>query len=167
MSKHLPLREAVLSWLEYAGSLSPTPQSIVVLMLQPHWEDVERAVAAVAPREEHPDLYVKANGDWVPDPRTLLGESGLGEAARLIAQGVPVPASEVADSFVTFCTGPTPIHERWLLLNGTFPRGTRIALGRHTLQTFTADELRQTVPMPALNVLQRRSHDLGTVPPCS
>lgn len=27
MSKHLPLREAVLSWLEYADSLSPTPQS--------------------------------------------------------------------------------------------------------------------------------------------
>lgn len=163
MSKHLPLREAVLSWLEYAGSLSPTPQSIVVLMLQPHWEDVERAVAAAAPREGHPDLYAKVNGDWVPDPRTLLGESGLGEAARLIAHGERIAVSEVADNFVTFCTAPAPVHERWLLLNGTFPQGTRIPLGRYTLQTFTADELRQTVPMPALNVLQRRSHDLGLI----
>ncbi|MDQ1042029.1 hypothetical protein QFZ76_000265 [Streptomyces sp. V4I2] len=49
MSKHLFLRKAVLSWLEYAGGLSPTPQSIVVLMLQPHWEDVVREVAAAAP----------------------------------------------------------------------------------------------------------------------
>ncbi|MFJ6123931.1 hypothetical protein ACIQKE_02450 [Streptomyces griseoviridis] len=163
MSKHLSLRDAVLSWLEYAGGLSPTPQSIVVLMLQPHWEDVVEAVAAAAPREEHPDLYAKVDGDWVPNSQTLLEESGLGEAARLIAQGVPVPVSEVADSFVTFCTGPAPVSERWLLLNGTFPRGTRIPLGRHTLQTFTADELNQTIPMPALNVLQRRSRDLDLI----
>lgn len=122
MSKHLSLREAVLSWLEYAGGLSPTPQSIVVLMLQPHWEDVVREVAAAAPREEHPDLYAETDGDWVPNSRTLLEASGLGTAARLIAQGVPVPVSEVADSFVTFCTGPAPVPERWLLLNAAFPR---------------------------------------------
>ncbi|WP_223734742.1 HEPN domain-containing protein [Streptomyces purpurogeneiscleroticus] len=163
MSKNLSLREAALAWLEYAGGLSPTPQSIVTLMLQPHWENVERAVAAAAPREEHPDLYAKVDGDWVPNSRTLLEGSGLGEAARLIAQGVPVPVSEVADSFVTFCTGPAPVPERWLLLNGTFPQGTRIPLGRHTLQTFTANELRQTVPMPALNVLQSRSRDLDLI----
>ncbi|MFI6125389.1 hypothetical protein ACIBCU_37705 [Streptomyces sp. NPDC051064] len=161
MNKHLSLREAVLSWLEYAGSLSPTPQSIVVLMLQPHWEDVVKAVAAAAPREEHPDLYSKVDGDL--NPLILLEESGLGEAARLISYGEPIVAAEVADNFVTFCTAPAPVHERWLLLNGTFPQGTRIPLGRHTLQTFTADELRQTVPMPALNVLQRRSHDLGLI----
>ncbi|MDL2075781.1 HEPN domain-containing protein [Streptomyces sp. GXMU-J15] len=163
MSEHLSLHAAVLKWLEYAGGLSPTPQSIVTLMLQPHWEDVETAVAAAAPREEHPDLYAKVDGDWVPNSLTLLEESGLAEAARLIAQGVPVPVSEVADSFVTFCTGPAPVPERWLLLNGTFPQGTRIPLGQHTLQTFTADELRQTVPMPALNVLQRRSRDLDLI----
>ncbi|WP_159104147.1 hypothetical protein [Streptomyces sp. CdTB01] len=163
MSEHLSLREAVLSWLEYAGGLSPTPQSIVVLMLQPHWEDVVREVAAAAPRDEHPDLYAKTDGDWVPNSRTLLEASGLGTAARLIAKGVPVPVSEVADSFVTFCTGPAPVPERWLLLNGTFPRGTRIPLGRHTLQTFTAEELNQTIPMPALNVLQRRSRDLDLI----
>ncbi|GHA75111.1 MULTISPECIES: HEPN domain-containing protein [Streptomyces] len=163
MSKHLSLREAVLAWLEYAGGLSPTPQSIVILILQPHWEDVENAVAAAAPREEHPDLYAKVDGDWVPNARTLLEESGLGEAARLIAQGVPVPVSEVADNFVTFCTGPAPVPERWLFLNASFPQGTRISLGRYTLQTFTADELCQIVPMPALNVLQRRSHDLDLI----
>ncbi len=163
MSKHLSLREAVLSWLEYAGGLSPTPQSIVVLMLQPHWEDVVSEVAAAAPREEHPDLYTRVDGDWAPNPLTLLEESGLSAAARLIAQGAPVPVSEVADSFVTFCTGPAPITEQWLLLNGTFPQGTRIPLGRHTLQTFTADELRQTVPMPALSGLEPWSRDLGLI----
>ncbi|MEU5599128.1 hypothetical protein [Streptomyces sp. NPDC020298] len=163
MSKHLSLREAVLAWLEYAGALSPTPQSIVVLMLQPHWEDVENAVVAAAPREEHPDLYAKADGDWVPNSRTLLEVSGLAAAARLIAQGVQVSVSEVADSFVTFCTGPAPVPERWLLLNAAFPQGTRIPLGQHTLQTFTADELNQTIPMPALNVVQRRSHDLDLI----
>ncbi|MGW7134667.1 hypothetical protein ACWGIA_40895 [Streptomyces bobili] len=162
MSNHLPLREAVLSWLEYAGSLPPTPQSIVVLMLQPHWEDVERAVAAAAPREKHPDLYGKSKGDWAPNPLTLLVKSGLGEAARLIAHGEPIDVSAVADNFVTFCTAPAPVHERWLLLNGTFPQGTRISLERHTLQTFTADEIRQTVPMP-LNVLQSRNHNLGLI----
>lgn len=163
MRKHLSLREAVLAWLEYAGALSPTPQSIVVLMLQPHWEDVENAVVAAAPREEHPDLYAKTDGEWVPDSRTLLEVSGLAAAARLIAQGVQVPLSEVADSFVTFCTGPAPVPERWLLLNAAFPQGTRIPLGQHTLQTFTADELNQTIPMSALNVLQRRSHDLDLI----
>ncbi|MEV0750480.1 hypothetical protein AB0I75_35640 [Streptomyces sp. NPDC050273] len=161
MNKHLSLREAVLSWLEYAGSLSPTPQSIVVLMLQPHWDDVVKAVAAAAPREEHPDLYSKVDGDL--NPVILLKESGLGEAARLISYGEPIVAAEVADNFVTFCTARAPVHERWLLLNGTFPQGTRIPLGRHTLQTFTEDELRQTVPMPALNVLQSRNRDLGLI----
>ncbi|MFJ9893452.1 hypothetical protein ACIQPR_08970 [Streptomyces sp. NPDC091280] len=163
MSKHLSLREAVLAWLEYAGGLSPTPQSVVTLTLQPHWEDVENAVVAAAPREEHPDLYAKVDGDWVPSSRTLLDESGLGEAARLLAQGVPVPVSEIADSFVTFCTGPAPVPERWLLLNAAFPQGTQIPLGRYTLQTFTAEELRQMVPMPALNVLERRSRDLDLI----
>ncbi|MFM9584152.1 hypothetical protein [Streptomyces caniscabiei] len=162
MSKHLPLREAVLSWLEYAGSVSPGPQSIVVLMLQPHWEDVVEAVAAAAPREEHPDLYANIDGDWVPNPVTLLEESGLYAAARLMAHGAPVSVSKVVDSFVTFCTGPAPVPEQWLLLNGTFPQGTRIPLGRYTLQTFTAEEIRQTVPMP-LNVLQGRSRDLDLI----
>ncbi|SEF03932.1 hypothetical protein SAMN05216489_09846 [Streptomyces sp. 3213] len=87
---------------------------------------------------------LQVDGEWIPNPRTLLEESGLGEAAHLIAQGVPIPVSEVADSFVTFCTGPAPVPERWLLLNATFPQGTRIPLGRHMLQTFTADELRKT-----------------------
>ncbi|WP_329453670.1 HEPN domain-containing protein (plasmid) [Streptomyces sp. NBC_01724] len=163
MSKHLPLREAVLLWLEYAGSLSPTPQSIGVLMLLPHWSTVVEAVAAAAPKEEHPDLYAKVDGDWAPNPVTLLEESGLFAAARLIARGAPVSVSELADSFVAFCTGPAPVHERWLLLNGTFPQGTRIPLGRHTLQTFTADELRQVVPMPALNGLQPWSLDLNLI----
>ncbi|MEU9107344.1 hypothetical protein AB0D54_23930 [Streptomyces xanthophaeus] len=164
MSKHLPLREAVLLWLEYAGSLSPKSHSPVMLMLQPHWEEVERAVTDAAPREEHPDLYVKrVDGSWAPDPRTLLGESGLGMAARLIAQGEQIAVCEVADDFVTFCTGPAPVPERWLLLNGTFPQGARISLGRYTLQTFTADALRQTLPMAALNVLRRRSQDVDLI----
>lgn len=163
MSKHLPLRDAVLAWLEYAGSLSPKSHSIVMLMLQPHWEDVVMAVAAVAPRDEHPDLYAKVKGDWMLDHRTLLVESGLAEAAQLIAQGVSVPVSDVADSFVTFCTGQARVPERWLLLNATFPQRTRIALGRHTLQTFTADELRQTVPAPALNGLHPWSLDLDLI----
>ncbi|MFD9789143.1 hypothetical protein ACFWYX_35115 [[Kitasatospora] papulosa] len=163
MSKHLSLREAVLLWLEYAGSLSPTPQSIVMLMLQPHWDDVEKAVVAAAPRGEHPDLYEEVNGDWVLDSLTLLRESGLGMAARLITCGEPIVGSEVAHNFVTFCTAPAPVHERWVLLNGTFPQGTRIPLGRHTLQTFTADELGETVPMSALNILQRRHQDLGLI----
>ncbi|MFF1708322.1 hypothetical protein [Streptomyces sp. NPDC058252] len=122
MSKHLPLREAVLLWLEHAGSLKPASQSIVTLMLLPHWSTVVEAVAAAAPKDEQPDLYTKADGDWAPNPLTLLEQSGLSAAARLIAQGAPVPVSEVADSFVAFCTGPAPVTERWLLLNGGFDR---------------------------------------------
>ncbi|MEU7028847.1 hypothetical protein AB0A60_19425 [Streptomyces sp. NPDC046275] len=165
MSTHSFLRETVLSWLEHARTLPPTPQAItdVALATLPQWDTLEDAVAAAAPRDEHPDLYGKVEGDWVPSFSVLLGESGLGEAMRLIAQGADVPLAEVADSFVAFCTGPAPVPERWLLLNAHLPRGTRIQLGQYTLQTFTLDELRQTVPMPALHGLQPRSLDLNLV----
>ncbi|MFI1654756.1 hypothetical protein ACH4ZU_07405 [Streptomyces sp. NPDC020472] len=165
MSKHLPLREAVLSWLEHARSLPPAPQAItdVALAALPQWDTLEDAVAAAAPRDEHPDLYGKVEGDWVPSFSALLGASRLGEATRLIAQGADVPITEVADSFVAFCTGPAPVPERWLLLDADLPRETRIQLGHYTLQTFTLDELRQTVPMPALNDLQPRSLDLDLI----
>ncbi|WP_406073090.1 hypothetical protein [Streptomyces virginiae] len=162
MSNDLPLREAALLWLEHARRLPPTPQAItdVALAVLPEWDALEEAVSAAAPRREHPDLYAKVDRDWIPNYRTVLGESGLGEATRLIAQGAAVPVPEIADSFVAFCTHPAPVPERWLLLNGTFPRGTRIPLGRHTLQTFTTEELLQTVPMPALNGLTPGSLDL-------
>ncbi|MEU3480899.1 hypothetical protein ACI2LO_33840 [Streptomyces sp. NPDC033754] len=165
MSKHLPLSEAALLWLEHARNLPPTPQAITdaALSVLPEWDALEEAVAAAAPRDEHPDLYAKVDGDWTPNYRTLLGESGLGEATRLIAQGTTVPVPEVADSFVAFCTHPAPVPERWLLLNATFPHGTRVPLGRHTLQTFTPEELLQTVPMPALNGLKPDGLDLGLI----
>ncbi|MFE1367254.1 hypothetical protein ACFW84_23865 [Streptomyces anulatus] len=165
MSKHLPLRESVLLWLEHARSLPPAPQAItdVALSVLPEWEALEGAVAAAAPRDEHPDLYAKVDGDWIPNYRTLLGKSGLGEATRLIAQEAAVPVPEVANSFVAFCTHPAPTPERWLLLNATFPPGTRIPLGRHTLQTFTLEELLQSVPMPALNGLRPHGLDLGLI----
>lgn len=119
MSTHLSLREAALSWLEHARTLPPVPQAITDAELAggPEWDALEEVVASAAPREGHPDLYAKADGDWKPNYRTLLGETGLGEASRLIAQGADVPLAEVADSFVAFCTGPAPVPERWLLLN--------------------------------------------------
>ncbi|GGR47796.1 hypothetical protein GCM10010497_58970 [Streptomyces cinereoruber] len=165
MNETLPLREAVLSWLEYARDLPPTPQAItdVALAVLPQWELLEGAVAAAVPRYEHPDLYGKVDGDWIPSFSALLGESGLGEATRLLAQGADVPLAEVADSFVAFCTGPAPVPERWLLLNADLPRGTRIPLGQYTLQTFTLDELRRAVPMPAIHGLLPHSLDLDLI----
>ncbi|MGW3387354.1 hypothetical protein [Streptomyces cinereoruber] len=165
MSTHPSLRETVLSWLEHARTLPPTPQTItdVALAALPQWDTLEDAVATAASRDEHPDLYGKVKGDWVPSFSALLGESGLGEATRLIAQGADVPLAEVADSFVAFCTGLAPVPERWLLLNADLPRGTRIQLGQYTLQTFTLDELRQTVPMPVLHGLQPRSLSLDLI----
>ncbi|MEV4429808.1 hypothetical protein ACN9M0_32875 [Streptomyces sp. R-07] len=165
MSKHLPFREAALSWLEHAHNLPPTPHAITdeALADGPNWEALEEAVSTAAPRDEHPDLYAKVNGDRIPNYRVLLGESGLGAATRLIAQGADVPKAEVADSFVAFCAHSAPAPERWLLLNGCFPRGTRIRLGRYTLQTFTEDELRQAVPMPALHGLMPGGLDLGLI----
>ena len=156
MSEHLPLCEAVLLWLEHAHRLPPTPQAIidVALAVLPEWAPMEEAVVTATSRHEHPDLYAKVDGDWIPNYRVLLGESGLGEATRLIAQGADVPVSEAADSFVAFCTDPPPVPERWLLLNGTIPQGARIPLGRHTLQAFTQDELRRMVPMPAIQGLE-------------
>ena len=129
----------------------------------PQWEALEEAVSTAAPRTEHPDLYAKVNGDRIPSYRVLLGESGLGEATRLIAQGTDVPKIEVADSFVAFCAHPAPVPERWLLLDGDFLRGTRIGLGQYTLQSFTEDELRRTVPMPALHGLKPGGLDLGLI----
>ncbi len=72
-----------------------------------------------------------------------------------------MPVEEVADSFVAYCTAPAPAVEDWLLLTGDLPEGTRIPLGRYTLQTFTAEELRQLGPMPALYGLQPGGLDLG------
>ncbi|MFH8582254.1 hypothetical protein [Streptomyces zaomyceticus] len=165
MSKHLPLSEAALLWLEHARNLPPNPQAITdaALSVLPEWGALEEAVAAAAPRDEHPDLYAKVDGDWIPSYRTLLGESGLGEATRLVAQDAAVPVSDVVDSFVAFCTHRAPVPERWLLLNATFPHGTRIPLGRHTLQTFTPEELLQRIPMPALHGLKPGGLDLGLI----
>ncbi|MFD7068304.1 hypothetical protein ACFV97_13870 [Streptomyces sp. NPDC059913] len=163
MSKDPVLREAVLSWLEHAGGVSPKSQSPGMLMLQPHWENVVAAAAAAAPRDEHPDLYTLGKGDGTLNQWTLLVESGLAYAAGLIAVGAPLSLAEVADDFIAFCTGPAPVAERWLLLNGTFPQGTRISLGQYTLQTFTADELLKTVPMPALHSIQPWSHALDLI----
>jgi hypothetical protein len=139
------LRQAVLTWLEQAPNLPSIPQAItdVALATRPQFEAVINAVADAAPKSEHPDLYGKTDGDWLPRWSTLLGGSGLGDATRLVAQGAKVPVEEVADSFVAFCTAPAPLAEDWLLLRGDVPDGTRIPLGNYTLQAFTADELRQ------------------------
>ncbi|MGW4198831.1 hypothetical protein [Streptomyces sp. NPDC005004] len=150
------LRQAVLTWLEQARELSPVPHAItdVALSAVPGWEALSNAVVRAAPISENRDLYGKVDGDWVPRWSTLLGGSGLGNATRLIAQEATVPVDEVADSFVAFCTAPAPAVEDWLLLTGEMPEGTRIPLGRYTLQSFTADELKQLSPMPALHDLQ-------------
>ncbi|WP_327411194.1 HEPN domain-containing protein (plasmid) [Streptomyces sp. NBC_01281] len=156
-----PLRLAVRTWLEQARSLPSVPQAItdVALAAQPNFEDLADAVALAAPQSEHHDLYGKVDGDWTPRWSVLLG-SGLGDATRLVAQGAAVPVEEVADSFVAFCTGPAPATENWLLLNGDLPEGTRIPLGDYTLQTFTAHELQQMTPMPALHDLKPDALDL-------
>lgn len=157
-----PLRQAVLAWLELARDLASIPQAItdVALSTQPEFDAVINAVVGAAPKSEHRDLYGKADGDWMPRWSTLLSGSGLGDATRLVAQGATVPVEEVADSFVAFCTAPAPAVEDWLLLTGDLPEGARIPLGRYTLQTFTADELRQLGQMPALYGLQPGGLDL-------
>ncbi|MGW6739379.1 hypothetical protein ACWGDX_01335 [Streptomyces sp. NPDC055025] len=156
------LRQAVLTWLEQARDLPSIPQAITdtALSTQPAFEAVINAVVNAAPKSEHRDLYGKTDGDWLPRWSTLLGGSRLGDATRLVAQGAPVPVEEAADSFVAFCTAPAPAVERWLLLTGELPEGTRIPLGSHTLQAFTADELRQLGPMPVLQGLQPGGLDL-------
>ncbi|MFI1935419.1 hypothetical protein [Streptomyces sp. NPDC020330] len=156
MEDAFPLRQAVLAWLEQARHLPSIPQAItdVALSAQPEFDAVINAVVGAAPKSEHRDLYGKTDGDWAPRWSTLLSGSGLGDATRLVAQGAAVPVEEVADSFVASCMAPAPAVEDWLLLTGDLPEGTRIPLGRYTLQTFTADELRQLGPMPALYGLQ-------------
>ncbi|WP_431995505.1 hypothetical protein [Streptomyces griseoflavus] len=158
-----PLRQAVLTWLEQACDLPSIPQDItdVALAARPEWEALSNTVVLAAPISDHRDLYGKLTGDWLPRWPVLLGASGLGDATRLIAQGTAVPVEEVADSFVAFCTAPAPGVEDWLLLTGDLPEGTRLPLGRYTLQTFTANELAQLGPMPALHGLQPGGLDLG------
>ncbi|GFE27519.1 HEPN domain-containing protein [Streptomyces nigrescens] len=157
-----PLRQAALTWLEQARNLPSVPQAItdVALAVLPEWEAVSDAVVRAAPISDHRDLYGKVDGDWLPRWSTLLSASGLGDATRLVAQGAKVPMEDIADSFVAFCTAPAPAVEDWLLLTGCLPEGTRIELGRYTLQTFTADELRQLGPMPALYGRQPGGLDL-------
>ncbi|MDT0616331.1 HEPN domain-containing protein [Streptomyces lancefieldiae] len=156
------LRQAVLDWLEQARDLPSVPQAItdVALAALPAWETLSNAVARTAPISQNRDLYGKFDGDWLPRRASLLGGSRLGDATRLIAQGATVPVEEVANSFVAFCAAPAPAVENWLLLAGDLPDGTRIPLGRYTLQTFTVDELRQFGPMPALQGLQPGGLDL-------
>ncbi|WP_406381366.1 HEPN domain-containing protein [Streptomyces sp. NBC_00117] len=156
------LRQSVLTWLEQARDLPSIPQAItdVALATQPEFVAVINAVVDAAPKSEHRDLYGKVDGDWLPRWSTLLGGSGLGDATRLVAQGATVPVDEIADSFIAFCTAPAPAVEDWLLLTGDLPEGTRVPLGRYTLQTFTADELRLLGPMPSLYDLQPGGLDL-------
>jgi len=138
MEDTAPLRQAVLAWLEQARDLPSIPQAItdVALSTQPEFDAVVNAVVGAAPKSEHRDLYGKVDGDWVPRWSALLGGSGLGDATRLVAQGATVPVEEVADSFVAYCTAPAPAVEDWLLLTGDLPEGTRIPLGRYTLQAW-------------------------------
>ncbi|MDT7847387.1 HEPN domain-containing protein [Streptomyces justiciae] len=156
------LRQAVLTWLEQACNLPAVPQTItdVALAALPEWEALSNAVVRAAPISDQRDLYGKVDGDWLPQWSTLLGGSGLGDATRLVAQGAKVPVEDVADSFVAFCTAPAPAVEDWLLLTGDLPEGTRIDLGRYTLQAFTTDELRQLGPMPALYGIKPGGLDL-------
>ncbi|MFJ7772660.1 hypothetical protein ACIQ1J_30810 [Streptomyces sp. NPDC097107] len=157
------LRQAALAWLEQARDLPSIPQAItdVALSARPEFKAVINAVVSAAPRSEHRDLYGKVDGDWLPRWSTLLGGSRLGDATRLVAQGASVPVDEVADSFVAFCTAPALTVEDWLLLTGELPAGAQITLGRYTLQAFTAEELKQMGPMPALQGLQPGGLDLG------
>ncbi|MEU0214496.1 hypothetical protein ABZ281_04995 [Streptomyces sp. NPDC006265] len=156
------LRQAVLTWLEQARNLSYEPRAItdVALAALPEWEALSNAVVWAASISDHRDLYGKVDGDWLPRWSSLLSASGLGDATRLVAQGVKVPVEDVADSFVAFCTAPAPAMENWLLLSGDLPEGARIELGRYTLQAFTAEELRQLGPMPALYGLKPGGLDL-------
>ncbi|MER5853961.1 hypothetical protein ABT126_45720, partial [Streptomyces sp. NPDC002012] len=156
------LRHATLTWLEQAHNLPATPQALtdVALATRPEWEALSNAVTLAAPISDHRDLYGKLTGDWLPRWSVLLGASGLGAATRLIAQGALLPVEEVADSFVAFCTQPAPGVEDWLLLTGDLPEGTRIPLGRYTLQTFTARELQELGAMPSLYGLQPGGLDL-------
>ncbi|WP_411088644.1 hypothetical protein [Streptomyces sp. 061-3] len=156
------LRQAALTWLEQARNLPATPQAVtdVALATRPEWEALSNAVTLAAPISDHHDLYGKVTGDWLPRWSVLLGASGLGAATRLIAQGTALPVDEIADSFVAFCTQPAPGVEDWLLLTGDLPEGTRIPLGRYTLQTFTARELQELGAMPFLYGLQPGGLDL-------
>ncbi|MEU9662895.1 hypothetical protein [Streptomyces chartreusis] len=157
------LRQSILAWLEHARRLPAIPQTLtdVALATQPEFDQVINAVVGAAPRVEHRDLYGKVDGDWLPRWSTLIGGSGLGDATRLVAHGAKVPVEEVADSFVAFCTAPAPPSEDWLLLRAGVPQGTHVPLGPYTLQTFTADELRQMGPMPALHHLRPGALDLS------
>ncbi|MEU6346834.1 hypothetical protein ABZ883_38485 [Streptomyces sp. NPDC046977] len=160
MEDHSELRQAVHTWLHHAHGLPSIPQAItdVALATLPQWEDLSNAVSLGADRR---DLFAKIDGDWQPSYWVVLGRSGLGDATRLIAQGASVREAEVADSFVAFCTAPAPVTEEWLLLDGAFPEDTRIPLGRHTLQTFTPDELRQLGPIPSIHDRRPGTVDLG------
>ncbi|MFE7211988.1 hypothetical protein ACFY0A_24025 [Streptomyces sp. NPDC001698] len=69
---------------------------------------MSNAVMNAAPKSEHRDLHGKADGDWRPRWSVLLGGSRLGDATRLVAQGMVAPVEEVADSFAAFGTVPAP-----------------------------------------------------------
>ncbi|MEW2570214.1 hypothetical protein [Streptomyces sp. NPDC047070] len=146
------LRQAVITWLGQAQRLSFSPHAVTdaELAARPEFEPVLNAVVHAAPISEHRDLYGKVDGDWLPRLSAILGQSGLGDATRLLVRQARVPLEEIADDFVAFCTAPAPCPEDWLLLRADVPEGTRIPLGRYTLQTFTPDELRHLGPMPAL-----------------
>jgi hypothetical protein len=157
------LRQATITWLRQARTLTQFTQAITdeALATLPAWDDLSNAVTLAAPKPDHRDLYGKFDGDWLPKYHALLGASGLGDATRLIAMGAKVPLEEVADNFVAFCTDPAPPVEEWLLLNAHFPGQSRVDLGRYTLQTFTAGELRRMQPMPAIHGRQPWALDLG------
>jgi hypothetical protein len=103
------------------------------------------------PIAENRKLYATSDGDPLPRHWALLGSSGLGDATRLIAQGVKAPEDEVADSFVTLCTAPQRHRRTGCSPQGRIPARVSAPFGRYLEQAFGPHELRQMGPTPAVH----------------
>ncbi|MHA6757321.1 hypothetical protein [Streptacidiphilus sp. PAMC 29251] len=152
------IQRAVRDWLEHLVSKGMPPRGEGFLWEhlaeQAEWAPVRHAVTAVALANDRDDLCYRL-GDpsddcWAIDDQVLLHVSGLGSLARALTKGEPIDPAEVAEGFARFCAGPRPAAEDWLLIEATFPQGTRVAIGEYTLQTFTLAELRDLHPFPGL-----------------
>lgn len=165
-----------LNEVRRAGISAESGTALVEVMCQyPAWASVRRAVETTVPPTVRPDLYTK-EGEL--RDTTLLAMTGLARVAQVIANGLPVddqccPRSyqhsddlnvdTVVAEFVALCRSPLPVPEDWLLLDARMPKGTLVSIGGYTLETATAEDLRQLQALPtaltACDVLERSEMD--------
>jgi hypothetical protein len=152
---------AFRAWFDDVAGEGGSPTSVasmnwVRVSKMPSWAAVRAAVGAARTVDDRPDLY-DPDDKQTPSDFVLLESTGLIRAAQSAAHGYYISVDDLAADFAGFCLGLLQPVEDWLLLDGHFPPGTNIAIGKYVLQSFASDDLASLQALPSLDPLIARA----------